>query len=107
MMFADDCVLYTSGPSWVEIHRNLQESLDIYIEWGKEHNLSLNAKKTKAMIVCSATKREIVLDPAPFNAGNSRISFVDNFCYLGCIIDSGLTMLPAFKDIYRKVEQKV
>ena len=64
-------------------------------------------KKKKAMIVCSSVKRDAVRDPAPFNAGNSRISFVDNFCYLGCVIDSGLTMLPAFKDIYRKVEQKV
>ena len=45
MMIADHCVLYRSGKSWDEIHHDLQESLDIYIKWGKEHNLTLNAKK--------------------------------------------------------------
>ena len=107
MMFADDCVLYTSGNRWEDVHLDLQDSLNTYIAWGNEHNLSLNAKKTKAMIVCNMTRRDTLIDPAPFNAGNSTISFVRNFCYLGCIIDSELTMLPALKDVYRKVEQKV
>ena len=39
--------------------------------------------------------------------GNSIISFVEHFCYLGCIIDSELSVVPALKDVYRKVEQKV
>ena len=87
MMFADDYVLYKNSNSWNAIHHSLQESLDVYIAWGNQHNLSLNAKKTNHMIVCSSAKRATLIDPAPFNAGNSRISFVDNFCYLGCIID--------------------
>ena len=107
MMFADDCVLYCRGNSWGDIHYKLQTSLDTYIMWGKEHNLALNAKKTKAMLVCNTAKRDLLNDPAPFNAGNSTISFVKNFCYLGCIIDSELTMVPALKDVYRKVEQKI
>ena len=107
MMFADDCVLYSRGKSWNAIHCELQRGLDTYITWGKEHNLSLNAKKTKAMLVCNSAQRDIIIDPVPFNAGNSTISFVETFCYLGCKIDSGLTMLPALKDVYRKVEQKV
>ena len=53
------------------------------------------------MIVCNSVKRAQLIDPAHFNAGNSIISFVDNFCYLN------LTMVPALKDIYRKVEQKI
>ena len=107
MMFADDCVLYKSSISWDDIHQPLQESLDVYIKWGRDHNLDLNASKTKAMITCSPTIRSRMADPAPFNAGNSRISFVDHFCYLGCIIDNGLTMLPQYKAVYRRVEQKI
>ena len=107
MMFADDCVLYSKGHSWVDIHYDLQKSLDTYISWGNEHNLSLNAKKTKAMIVCNPARRDNLNDPAPFNAGNNTISFINNFCYLGCIIDSELTMLPALKSVHRKVEQKI
>ena len=107
MMFADDCVLYCRGNSWDDIHLDLQNNLDIYIRWGNDHNLFLNAKKTKAMLVCNKAKRDILFDPALFNAGNSIISFVEHFCYLGCIIDSELSMVPALKDVYRKVEQKV
>ena len=50
--------------------------------------------------------RDRIGDPAPFNAGNSNICFVDNFCYLGCIIDKELTMIPHYKAVYRCVEQK-
>ena len=56
MMFADDCVLYCRGNSWDDIHLDLQNNLDIYIRWGNDHNLSLNAKKTKAMLVCNKAK---------------------------------------------------
>ena len=59
------------------------------------------------MLVCNSTLRARIGDPAPFNAGNSRISFVDNFCYLGCIIDRELTMIPQYKAVYRRVEQKI
>ena len=107
MMFADDCVLYKCGKNWDSVHQSLQESLDVYIKWGFDHNLLLNASKTKAMIVCSQTLREHIGDPAHFNAGNSRIAFVDNFCYLGCIIDNDLTMVPQYRAIYRRVEQKI
>ena len=106
MMFADDCVLYSSGQQWLDIHKHLQTGIDMYITWGNEHNLTLNATKTKAMVLCNRAKRDALGSPAPFNAGNSAISFVNNFCYLGCITDHELTMIPAYKDIYRKVEQK-
>ena len=106
MMFADDCVLYSSGRTWPDIHLRLQAGLDKYIAWGNEHNLTLNAKKSKAMILCSRTKRDCLGSPAPFNVGNSKISFVNNFRYLGCILDHELTMVPAYNDIHRKVEHK-
>ena len=106
-MFADDCVLYKTGDTWDDVKGPLQRGLDVYICWGKDHNLLLNATKTKAMILCSKAKHDILDSPAPFNAGNSKIAFVDNFCYLGCIIDNELTMIPQFKAVYRRVEQKV
>ena len=59
------------------------------------------------MIICNSAKHDMLIDPIPVNVGNSIISFVDNVCYLGCIIDSELTMFPALKDVYRKVEQKI
>ena len=59
------------------------------------------------MVLCSKANHNMLDSPASFNAGNSKISFVDNFCYLGCIIDNELTMIPQCKAVYRRVEQKV
>ena len=76
LMFADDCVLYKPGPSWDAIHVDLQTNLDVYIRWGREHNLNLNVQKTKAIFICIKAKRDLLGSPAPFNAGNRQILFV-------------------------------
>ena len=107
LMFADDCVLYKSGKDWNDVKRCLQTDLDIYIEWGNDHNLSLNASKSKAMMICNKAARAVIGDPAPFNAGNRQIMFVHNYCYLGCVINDELTLANEYKALYRKVECKV
>ena len=107
LMFADDCVLYKSGPSWDAIHADLQTNLNVYVRWGREHNLNLNVQKTKAMFICNRAKRDLLGSPAPFNSGDRQILFVSKYCYLGSIIDNEMTMLHEYKAVYRKVEQKV
>ena len=106
-MFADDCVLYKSGVNWENVYTPLQEMLDVYIQWGNTHCLSLNADKTKCMIVANRGKLKSVVYPAPFNAGNRQIMFVDKFSYLGIILDSELLLEPLFKNVCRQVEQKL
>ena len=107
MMFADDCVLYKNGKNWDDVHQPLQNSLNVYIKWGLDHNLLFNASKTKAMYICTQALNDRMDDPTHFNAVNSEISFVENFSYLGCIIYRELTMVPQYKAIYRRVEQKM
>ena len=106
-MFADDCVLYTGGPTWQKIHTEMQKALDIYIAWGNENCLFLNASKTKSMLVGTRGKLNSIRDPAPFNAGNSRIMFVEHFVYLGITIDCELTLEPLYKNVCRQVDQKM
>ena len=96
VMFVDDCVLYKSGQYWDPIHDVLQQALNVYVEWGEDHNLRLNVSKTKAMCISNTYKLNEVERHAPFNAGNSNILFVNKFCYLGCILDNELTMLPEY-----------
>ena len=106
-MFADDCVLYKSGKDWNDVKMCLQQDLDVYIEWGREHNLLLNPSKSKAMLICNKNVRNIIGDPAPFNAGNRQIIFVHRYCYLGCIINNELSVSNEYKAVYRKAERKV
>ena len=107
LMFADDCVLYKSGKDWKDVKKDLQMDLDMYIRWGNEHNLTLNASKSKAMLICSKANRCMIGDPAPFNAGNRQIMFVHNYSYLGSVLNDELTLENEYKVLYRKVERKV
>ena len=107
VMFADDCVLYESGKRWDTIHNSLQEALNVYVNWGEDHNLRLNVSKTKAMYISTTYKMNEIENHAPFNAGNSNILFVKKFCYLGFILDNELSMLPEYKAVYRRIEHKV
>ena len=107
LMFADDCVLYKSGKNWGPIQEALQQALNVYVRWGEDHNLKLNVTKTKAMYIASSYEREEIERHAPFNAGNRSITFVNRFCYLGCIIDNKMSMVPEYKAVYRKVEHKI
>ena len=77
------------------------------VEWGEDHNLRLNVTKTKAMSISSPGTRNYIQGHAPFNVGNRPIMFVKKFCYLGCIIDDELTMIPEFNAVYRRVDHKV
>ena len=107
LMFADDCVLYKSGKNWGLIFNELQRALNVYVDWGEDHNLKLNVSKTKAMYICNSDKKGEIECHAPFNAGNRPILFVNKFCYLGCIIDNELNMVPEYKSVYRRIEHKV
>ena len=47
----------------------------------------------------AGAKLYAVLDPAPFNAGNSRISFVKSFIYLGTTRESEMTLELLYKNV--------
>ena len=96
-----------TGDDWAIIRISLQQALNVYINWGNDHNLTLNVAKTKAMVICNRHRGGEVNDPAPFNAGNRPIFFVNQFGYLGAILDNDVTMLPEYKAVYRKVEHKI
>ena len=106
-MFSDDCVLYKSGAHWNDIRYTLQEMLDVYINWGNSHCLSLNADKTKCMIIANNGKLNSIVDPAPFNVGNRQIMFMNKFSYLGIVLDNEMLLEPLYKNVCRQVEQKL
>ena len=70
----------------------LIKALDTYLSLGDNNSLLLNASKTKAMIVGTRGKLNATRDPAPLNAGNSTIIFVENFVYLGITLDRELCL---------------
>ena len=60
MMFADDCVLYKRGENWDDIYGSLQDSLNVYIRWGSDHNLLVQRSETLDIFIKHVKQRYLV-----------------------------------------------
>ena len=76
IMLADNCVLYKSAKDWGNVRTCLQNGLDTYVKRGSEHNMTLNASKTKALLVCNKAKRDVINSPTHTKAGDR----IESFC---------------------------
>ena len=106
-MFADDCVLYSTGNNWNNIHSKLQADLDHFINWTKKNSLSLHAKKSQAMIVGTRNKISKLNDIIPFQINNICMKYVKQYNYLGIILDAEMSLIPLCKNVEKRVIDKV
>ena len=85
LAYADDMVLL--APSWF----GLQKLLSVIEDAANEINMSFNTKKTVCMVFNPCNKRKVVCNSFPaFKLAGCNLLFVDNFKYLGHIIDNRL-----------------
>ena len=56
-MYANDCILYSSGNSWNRVHATLQQALNSIGTWLPANALKLNVKKSKCLIIANSNKR--------------------------------------------------
>lgn len=103
-LYADDGVFVFEAPNHSELKAKMEEDMKMFSIWLDENKLSLNVGKTKYMIF-KLSRLENNLDPTfnSFNVGHGVVHKVDNFEYLGLVIDSGLT----FADHVAKVVKKI
>jgi hypothetical protein len=85
LAYADDMVLL--APSW----RGLQILLNIVEAAADDIKMTFNTKKTVCMIFNPCNRRETICDTFPtFTLAGSQLMFVDQFKYLGHVIDNKL-----------------
>ncbi len=105
-MFADDTAIYTSSDTKEELELILQDNLHSVSEWLHYNRLSINAKKTKVMMICSQTK---ITNQQELNLYINRVRLenVHEFLYLGVLIDSGLRKNAHVEMTYDKCVSKL
>lgn len=106
-LFADDTVMYVTGDDTEKIIETLNGELNNVVDWLNNNSLSLNISKTKVMFI---RKRKCAIDLgglSDIEINNEVIERVDNFKYLGCIIDKDLSFSEHFKYITNKIAKKV
>ena len=88
--FADDVALIVVAKSIEEIQHLGDEAIEVVARWLTDHELSLAAEKTEAMLISRPKKRKCVT----FTVDDKKIRTVDSIKYLGVPIDARLS----FKD---------
>ena len=97
-LFADDCLLLTSGPNSWKATANMEQSITSASKWYDQNLLVMNASKTDVMTVSKSK------DEAPhlkFRAIAFKQS--DKIKYLGVILDKNLNFKPHIKKMKQKL----
>ena len=79
--------------------------VDRLVSWCSDNNLELNVKKTKEMIVDFRKKKGAPLQPLVINS--QAVEMVDNFKFLGTVIDSDLKWEDNCTAIVKKAQQRL
>ena len=106
-MFADDCVLYLTGNKWNIVHEILQRDLNLFVAWLQKNCLSLNGKKSQAMIVGSRNKLSKLNVIIPFKINDINMKYVKQYNYLGVVLDAEMSLVPLCKNVEKIVVDKV
>ena len=87
VLFADDTTIYTSGTSVGEINAKLNSAMSRISSWMSMNGLTLNASKTKVMLIHSPRKH---VPPLNVTYNDSPLEQVEVFKLLGVLIDHHL-----------------
>ena len=105
-LFADDTVLYTSSTIVDDAKDQLQTDLDILDLWCRQHKLSINTNKTKTVLFGTRRFNNNITCTNLAIAGD-EIMFVDEYKYLGIILDKNLTYSKHIKYIQGLAAHKI
>ena len=105
-LYTDDTIPYTSGPSLDTVLTNLQTSFNAIQHSFRDLQLLLNGSKTKCMLFNR-------LLPAPSRPTSitaldgSDLEYVDNYKYLGVLLDCKFSFQTHIKHIQSKIKSRI
>ncbi len=105
-MFADDTAIYASAHMHMELELALQDDLHSVSQWLLHNRLSINAKKSKVMLVGTNAKLRCNPELKLF-INNVRLENVTEYLYLGVMLDSGLKLNLHVQFVYDKCIKKL
>ena len=90
-LYADDTVLVSNEPDIYTAHMHLQSDLDNVANWCKGNKLSINIKKTKAMVIGTRSMVKKHNHISRLKICGKPIEYVFQYKYLGITIDEILS----------------
>ena len=89
--FADDLISALMGRDLGVLRDIMQRCLDKFVSWFTQRGLTISAEKSFCMIVNKGRNTRM---PRPLTINGVEVPFVDQFKYLGIIIDKDLSWKP-------------
>ena len=106
LLYADDCVIYSSHRNYEIVLNNLKSDLDLLVDWYSINLMKVNVDKTKYMIV--GTRQKIRNIPEfQLKIAGTLLSRVQSYKYLGILLDSELTLHNYLTDLMDRVQRKI
>jgi len=106
-MFADDTLIYCMGKNGDAIVENLNFEMLEVKKWLDGNKLSLNAEKTKCMVIGTRGQREEMKERKVYVDINTTVQWVDDFQYLGVIVDERLRFTRHVDYVVKKMAKKI
>ena len=106
-MYADDCILYSSGNDWKKMILTLQPELDRIHTWCVQNRLQLNVKKSNTLLIGSRSKLTRVDNTKTLNIGDKTLKFVEKYKYLGTTLDKEMSLAALLTDVIKSVLNKL
>lgn len=115
-LFADDTALVSTGGTWDEVYMQASQDLMNIKSWFDFNSLTVNISKTK----CLPIFKRVDGDPGPrtlrlhscadslsVNCGCETVERVDQYTYLGIIIDRKLNWAPHVQQVKQRLRRYV
>ena len=106
-MYADDCVLYSSGNDWNRMTLKIQPELDNIHEWCEYNRLKLNVDKSKSLTFGSKSKLRKIDQNKHVQISNNLLQNVDKYKYLGVTLNKEMSLTGLLTDVKKSVLNKL
>ena len=105
-LYADDSILYYYSTSIKDLEEKLNADLLKIGDWLKAHKLTLNIKKTKAMVIGSGRKFRNLIS-ASVKVYDEEIETVQQYTHLGVIFTANMTWTAHIDHLCAKVNKRL
>ena len=105
-LYADNAILYYFSTSIKDLEEKLNADLLKVGDWLKEHRLTLNINKTKAMVIGSGKKFRN-LTSASIKVYNEEIEKVQQYMHLGVIFTTNMTWTAHIEHLCAKINKRL
>lgn len=107
LMYADDVVLFNSGPNLNDIVGTMQKDVSLIANWSNYNRLTINFTKSNYMVFGNKYKLHNAIIPNSISSDLFTLTKVDNFMYLGVKLDNHLSFEPLILDLTRRLSNRI